>query len=92
MDILAHALWAGAGAELLRRHSYMTSSEARAIVLLAVLPDVLQSVPIVGWAILGDGSIKAVYEYAIATPGTEPALPPMVKILVHHLHCIGQIV
>ena len=43
MDILAHALWAGAGAELLRRHSYMTSSEARAIVLLAVIGfDVLE--------------------------------------------------
>ena len=90
MDILAHALWAGAGAEMLRRKRHITKKSIYGIVLLAALPDVLQLVPILGWMAIGDGSIGSIYEYVFSTPGTEPHLPPIVQALAYHLHCIAH--
>ena len=90
MDMLAHALWAGAGAELLRRKTPISKRSIYGIVLLAALPDVLQLVPILGWMAIGDGSIGLVYEYVFSTPGTEPHLPPIVRGLAYHLHCMGH--
>jgi hypothetical protein len=90
MDILAHALWAGAGAEALRRKTHVTKKSIYGIVLLAALPDVLQLVPILGWVAIVDGSIGLVYAYVFSTPGTEPHLPPTVQGLTYHLHCIAH--
>lgn len=87
MDILAHGLWAAAGAEVLSRHVRITKKSYCGIVLFAVLPDILEYVPIVVWVAGGGGAIAVLYQFAIATPGAEPILPPIVQLLVHHLHC-----
>ena len=71
---------------MLRRETHIARKSIRGIVLLALLPDILQLVPILGWVALGDGSIQSVYEYVLATPGAEPVLPPIVQSLVHHMH------
>ena len=71
---------------MLRRKTHITERSICGIVLLAVLPDILQLVPIVGWVAVGGGSIRSVYEYVLATPGTEPVFPPIVQSLVHHPH------
>ncbi len=59
-----------------------------ATVGLAALPDVLHLLPIVLWWVFGDGTFRVVQAYAVAMPGHEPALPPMVQLLSHHLHCV----
>lgn len=71
---------------MLGRHVRVTRKSYRGIVFFAVLPDILEYVPIVVW-VAGGGPIAALYQFAIATPGAEPALPPIVQLLVHHLHC-----
>jgi hypothetical protein len=88
MDILAHALWAGAGVALARRRWPISPRTAALTVTLAVLPDAPHMLPIVGWSVFGPGTAAAVEGYAGAIPGQEPALPPMVELLSHHLHCI----
>jgi hypothetical protein len=88
MDILAHALWVGVGLGLARRHYALTRRTAVATVVLAVLPDVLHLLPIWGWWVFGDGSWAALRAYAIAVPGQEPPLSPLVQMVSHHLHCI----
>ena len=72
VDIVAHALWAAAGAEVLRRRSLVTKPQMGAIVVLAMVPDVAQMLPLLWWAAAGDGSSQALYSYAVASPGTEP--------------------
>ena len=88
MDILAHTLWAGAGVALARRRWPIATGTAAATVMLAALPDVVQLLPIVAWWLFGDGSWTALRAFAVALPGREPALPPLVTLLSHHLHCI----
>ncbi len=88
MDIFAHGLWAGAGIGLAHRRWPMAPRTAAATVAMAVLPDIAHLVPIAAWAIFGDGTSSAVRGYAIASPGQEPMLPPLVELLSHHLHCI----
>jgi hypothetical protein len=88
MDIFAHALWAGAGVALARRRWPIAPRTAALTVLLAVLPDVLHLLPIMAWWVFGDGSMAVLRAYAFAVPGQEPALPPVVHMLSHHLHCI----
>ena len=58
-----------------------------ATVALAALPDLIQMAPLLHWAMLGEGSLSALLDFALATPGREPALPPMASLLSHHLHC-----
>ena len=60
-----------------------------AIVALAMLPDIPQLLPLIAWAATA-GSLQAIYDYASASPGTEPWLPPLVQVIVHHLHCIAH--
>lgn len=88
MDIVAHTLWAGAGCAVLRRHRTVSPRTIAATMGLAALPDVAQLLPIVGWWWFGDGTFADVRAYALAVPGGEPALPPLVLFLSHHLHCI----
>ena len=90
MDILAHALWAGAGIALARRRWIIPTRSLVAIVVLAVLPDMFHLLPIAGWWIFGDGSVKALWAYAVAVPGQEPTLPPLVELWSHHLHCVAH--
>lgn len=44
--------------------------------------------PIIVWWLFGSGSFATIEAYAIAVPGQEPTLPPLVNLLSHHLHCI----
>ncbi len=88
MDILAHTLWAGAGIALARRRRPIAVRTVAATLALAALPDVVQLLPIIGWWLFGDGSWAVLRAFAAALPGQEPALPPLVNLLSHHLHCI----
>jgi len=90
MDILAHTLWAGAGAVLLRRRMPVAPRTVAVTLGLAALPDLLQLLPIIGWWVTGGGSFEVLRAYAVALPGQEPAMPAMVMLLSHHLHCIGH--
>lgn len=89
MDIVAHTLWAAAGVAVLRRRRpVIAASTMAATVGLAALPDVLHLLPIAWWWMFGDGTFRVLQAYAVAMPGQEPALPPMVHLLSHHLHCV----
>jgi hypothetical protein len=88
MDILAHTLWAAAGATVLHRRRKLTGPAVVATLVLAALPDVLHLLPIAGWWLLADGSFAALRAYAVAVPGQEPGLPAMVQLWSHHLHCV----
>ena len=88
MDIVAHTLWAGAGLALARRRWPQPPRTAALTIGLAALPDVLHLLPIAAWWAFGAGSLAVLSGYAIAVPGHEPALPPLVQLLSHHLHCI----
>jgi len=88
VDIFAHTLWAGVGVAFARRRWTITRRTAVATVGLAALPDVMHLLPILGWWIFGDGSAATLQAYVVAVPGNEPALPPLVNLLSHHLHCI----
>lgn len=90
MDILAHSLWAGAGLALARRHVAIARRTAVATIVLAALPDLLHLLPILAWWLFGDGSLAMALAYATALPGQAPALPPLVNLLSHHLHCIAH--
>ena len=88
MDILAHTLWAAAGAALGHRRRAITRGTAAAVLVLAALPDVVHLLPSAAWWAIGDGSFAAVRGYALAAPGQEPWLPPIIQLLSHHLHCV----
>ena len=78
MDILAHALWAGAGVGLARQRWAIPPKTLAATVILAVSPDLFHLLPVAGWWAFGEGNLAALRAYAVAIPGQEPALPPMV--------------
>lgn len=86
MDIVAHALWAGIGLALARRHRPIASHTVSATLALAVVPDLAQLLPLLGRAIF-TGDAHVLVAYATALPGLEPALPAAVALWAHHLHC-----
>ncbi len=88
MDILAHALWAGAGVALLQRRRPVTARTGLLTIALAVLPDIPHLLPLLAWQIFGAGSFADVQAYAIAVPGQEPIVAAGVEFWSHHLHCI----
>lgn len=90
MDTLAHALWVSVGLAGWHRDHVVRRAQAAGAIALAAAPDLLQLIPIAGWALFGGGDLAALPAYALATPGQEPALPPTVALLAHHLHCIGH--
>ena len=90
MDILAHALWAGAAAVAVQQSVGLDRRSVAATVVLAVLPDVMHLLPILAWVVFGDGPVATLQAYAFPTPGQEPVLPAMVQLLSHHLHCTAH--
>jgi len=88
MDIVAHTLWAAAGVTALHHRWPITPSIAAATLGMAALPDVLHLLPIALWWMFGNGTFSMLSAYAIAVPGQEPMLPPMVLLWSHHLHCV----
>ncbi len=87
MDIVAHTLWAAVGVTLIHRRRPLSRSTVLATLGLAALPDVIHLLPIAGWWLLADGSFSVLWAYAMAVPGQEPVLPPLVGAWSHHLHC-----
>jgi len=88
MDILAHGLWVGIGVTWARRHWPVPHKAAAATVGLAVAPDLVQLAPLLTAALFGNEGVRLLSAYATALPGLEPALPPLVAMWTHHLHCI----
>lgn len=88
MDIVAHTLWAGIGVTLAPRRLPIAPKTVLLTMGLAALPDLAHTLPLLGWWLFGDGSLMALWSYAIAVPNNEPVLPPLVNLLSHHLHCI----
>ena len=88
MDIVAHTLWAAAGAVVIHRRRPMSRGTAMIAVALAAVPDVIHLLPLAGWWLFDDGSFAALRAYAVAVPGQEPVLPQLVGLLSHHLHCV----
>lgn len=87
MDILAHGLWAWAGAEILRRRACMTRKTVAAAVALSVAPDLLQMLPVLIGVLGGAVNGRELLAYASANPGQEPILSEWVSASAHHLHC-----
>ena len=88
MDIVAHTLWAGAGMTAWSRHRPLAPRTIAATMAMAALPDIPQMLPVALWWTVGQGTFSAVRAFAVAVPGHEPALPPLVLLLSHHMHCV----
>lgn len=86
MDILSHALWAGAAAESLRRTGRLSRRQVAGAVALGALPDLVALVPVIAWAIISSASFDAVVAYLTATPGTEPEMAAWAR-MAEHVHC-----
>lgn len=87
MDIVAHALWAGAGGRVLSRRLPFSRSTLAWMIGLSVLPDIVPILPVLALAMVSPESLQFALAYVTATPGLEPALPVWVSTLTHHLHC-----
>ena len=87
MDVVAHGLWAGVGVALLARRLSISPATAATTIGLAVLPDLLQMLPVIGWWWFGPGTAADARAFAVALPGHEPTLPAAVRLVSHHLHC-----
>lgn len=83
-------LWVGAAGVMAAQRMPLARRDIVAATALAGLPDVLQLLPAVGWALFGSGSWQALLQLAVAVPGQEPALPPAVALATHHLHCVAH--
>ena len=88
MDIVAHTLWAAAGATVLHRRRPLLRGTVVVTLVLAALPDVIHMLPRAGWWLFANGSFAALWGYAVAVPGQELVLPPLVGLLSRHLHCV----
>jgi LexA-binding, inner membrane-associated putative hydrolase len=88
MDIVAHTLWAAAGVTVLHRRRALSRPTVIATLALAALPDVLHLWPVAAWWVFADGIFATLGAYAVAVPGQEPGLPPLVQLWSHHLHCV----
>ena len=56
--------------------------------VLAAMPNVVHLLPLAGLSLFADGSIAALRAYAVAVLDQALALPPLVGLLSHHLHCM----
>jgi hypothetical protein len=94
MDMLAHALWAGAGLAVLRRRPALRPALGTALgvgaVAASVLPDLMQGLPVLAWSLAAGQGLATVQAFALAAPGAEQALPVAVEAWSHHLHCIAH--
>ena len=88
MDILAHTLWAAVGAATVHRRRALSRGTVAAALTLAALPDGVHLLPVAAWWALGDGSFAILRDYALAAPGQEPWLPPLIQFWTHHLHWV----
>ena len=66
----------------------LTPGTVALTMLMAALPDLIHLLPLLVWWAFGSGRLADLYAYALAAPGGEPLLPPLVEHFAHHLHCI----
>jgi hypothetical protein len=88
MDVIAHGLWVGIGLAAVAHRRPIGRRIAVATVAMAVVPDLLQFIPVLAAAIFAPGGFELLADYASALPGFEPVLPPWAATLTHHLHCV----
>ena len=96
MDVLAHGLWAGTGLAVVYAWTQAPPGRVFGVgrrtlihtLVLATVPDGVHMLPLLAWALAGGGTLAALFDYALALPGQEPAMPALVAMLAHHLHCI----
>jgi len=69
MDIVAHTLWAAAGAAVVHRRRPLSRSTVAVTLGLAAFPDVIHLLPIASWWLFANGSFAALLGYAVAVPG-----------------------
>ena len=87
MDVVAHGLWAGAAGEWIRRRTGQDGRLVGWTVAFGIAPDVVQFVPVAAWSLSLPDPAQFLSAYIFATPGNEPALPPLIHQLSHHAHC-----
>ena len=90
MDIVAHALWAGAGIAAASHRIRVSPRIVVATIIAAVLPDIVQLLPLLMWVSSSDAAFATISAYSLASPGTEPTMPDLVGLATHHLHCIAH--
>ena len=89
MDILAHGLWAGAVATLIRRRRPDVGRKTVvAIIAFAVLPDLVQLAPALAASASDAAPLQLLYAHITAVPATQSRMPPWADELAHHLHCV----
>ena len=88
MDIVAHALWAGAaGTWSRRRQAGVGGKTIAAMVAFAVLPDLVPLAPALAMSFTDAAPLQFLYAHITAVPMSEPRMPPWADALAHHLHC-----
>jgi hypothetical protein len=88
MDIAAHLLWVGATVTVLHRRKPLARGTVISTLVLAVIPDVLQFLPVLWWVAFSDGTWPALVAHAGAAPSDRAVIPPTLMWVSHHLHCI----
>ena len=89
MDVVAHALWAGAAATwVARRDARVGRRTIAATVALAVLPDLLPIAPALVVSLGDTAPLQFLYAHISAVPQSEPQMPAWAAGLAHHLHCV----
>ena len=71
----------------MRRRFNIQPGMVVAAIVFATIPDLVHLLPVVAWALFGEGTGHALQAYALATPGHEPAMPGWAVLASHHLHC-----
>jgi len=82
MDVIAHGLWAGVGAGLVQRRWALSRRTVVLTVVMAVLPDLLQLLPMAGWALVSKEGVAALGGYIQALPSSEPVLAGAATVLL----------
>lgn len=88
MDIVAHGVWVGLGAVWMHRNRRLDRRTAALAVGMAVVPDLIQLLPLGYLALVTSDGWSVLQAYANALPGYEPAMSPVLSELTHHLHCV----
>ena len=87
MDVISHALWAGAAAELLHRRGVFSRRQVFVAAAFGAMPDLVGLVPVSASAAGSPDPWAAIVGYVTAIPSREPELEPWARELEHVLHC-----
>lgn len=88
MDLAAHGLWVGAAALWAVRQRGLSRRTAGLAVGMALLPDLVQLLPLLVWAPFGADGWATLQRYVLAAPNQGPPMAPWLDAATHHLHCV----